>query len=92
MLRKTKAKDGKTRVTFSLPITEPAGPVSVVGDFNDWAPGQHELVRRGTAKSRSVTVELAQGSHLFRYLATGGIWFDDPAADRFSEAGSVIEV
>ncbi|MBP2034719.1 hypothetical protein [Streptomyces avidinii] len=37
MLRK---KD-RTEVTFVLPADVPPGPVSVVGDFNDWQPGVH---------------------------------------------------
>ncbi|MER6782218.1 MULTISPECIES: hypothetical protein [unclassified Streptomyces] len=31
-------RDG-TEVTFVLPREDPPGPVSVVGDFNDWQPG-----------------------------------------------------
>ncbi len=91
MLRRARLRNGKTRVTFSLPAHEPAGTVSVVGDFNDWCPGRHVLVRRN-GTSRSVSVELAPGTHLFRYLATGGVWFDDPAADQIADTGSVIAV
>jgi hypothetical protein len=31
-------RDGMVRVTFTLPVGEPAAAVSVVGDFNDWDP------------------------------------------------------
>ncbi|MCW2943391.1 MAG: glycoside hydrolase family 13 domain protein, partial [Actinoallomurus sp.] len=70
---------------------EPPGVVSVVGDFNGWEPGRHELVRRRNG-TRSVSVILAPGMHRFRYLATGGVWFDDEAVDRADEHGCLIEV
>jgi 1,4-alpha-glucan branching enzyme len=91
MLKRARMRNGKTRVTFSLPTDQPTGAVSVVGDFNGWKPGQHVLARRGNG-TRSVTAELASGSHRFRYLATGDVWLDDPAADRIDDAGSIIEV
>jgi hypothetical protein len=34
----TPTKDQHVRVTFALPLDEPTGRVSVVGDFNDWTP------------------------------------------------------
>lgn len=91
MLRRSRLRNGKTRVTFSLPADEPAGVVSVVGDFNEWRPGRHVLEGR-SGRTRSVAVDLAPGTHLFRYLATGGVWFDDPAADQIAGTGSVIEI
>ncbi len=91
MLRRSRLRNGKTRVTFSLPADEPAGVVSVVGDFNEWQPGRHVLESR-KGRNRTVTVEFAPGTHLFRYLATGGFWFDEPAADQIAEAGSLLEV
>ncbi|MFA7766387.1 hypothetical protein ACGFNX_41735 [Streptomyces sp. NPDC048723] len=45
MLERTLRKD-RTQVTFILPADTPPGPVSVVGDFNDWQPGVHTLVQR----------------------------------------------
>lgn len=91
MLRRSRLRNGKTRVTFSLPADEPAGVVSVVGDFNGWQPGRHVL-QDGKGRNRSVTVDLPPGTHLFRYLATGGRWFDEAAADQIADTGSVIEV
>ncbi|MFI5763114.1 isoamylase early set domain-containing protein [Streptomyces sp. NPDC051563] len=74
---------GRTEVTFVLPADTPPGPVSVVGDFNDWQPGIHALVPRKDGK-RAVTVALpSSGTHSFRYLAAGDYWFnDDSAGDR----------
>jgi 1,4-alpha-glucan branching enzyme len=77
--------DGMVRVTFALPLEEPAAAVSVVGDFNDWDPFAHPLrVRANRTRSASVTVP--SGSTLrFRYLADGGRWFDDDTV--FPERG-----
>ncbi len=79
MLRTTKVKNRNAyQLTFVLPADAPAGPVSVVGDFNGWTPGRHKFgsLRDG---SRTVSVRVPAGQPLrFRYLAAGGQWFDDP--------------
>ncbi len=88
MIRRKKAATGVT-VTFVLD-DDSAGPVSVVGDFNDWTPGQHVLRKRSNG-TRSVSVTLpAGGSVRFRYLAEGGRWFDDPQADAQDDSGSLL--
>ncbi|MYT19201.1 hypothetical protein GTW69_02670 [Streptomyces sp. SID7760] len=79
MLERRSSKD-RTEVTFVLPADAPPGPVSVVGDFNDWRPGIHTLRPRKDGK-RAVTVELpSRSSHSFRYLAAGDHWFNDESA------------
>ena len=45
MIRRQK-KGELTRLTFALPLDGHHGAVSVVGDFNDWTPGTHTLVKR----------------------------------------------
>lgn len=73
-------RDGTVRVTFALPADEPDGAVSVVGNFNDWNPLAHPLRPRAN-KTRSAAVTVKAGSTLqFRYLAEGGVWFDDETA------------
>ena len=78
MIKTTKlGRDGMVRVTFTLPVAEPTGAVSVVGSFNDWDPFAHPLRRRAKGiRSASVTVPPGSTLH-FRYLAEGGQWFDD---------------
>jgi len=77
---------GAVRITFSLPDAQPAGTVSVVGDFNGWDPFAHPLKRRGNGV-RSAVITVPAGSTLhFRYLAEGGRWFDD---ETVSTAGCV---
>jgi hypothetical protein len=74
-------RDGSVRVTFTLPVDEPGGAVSVVGNFIDWNPHTHPLRKRANM-TRSAAVTVQAGSILqFRYLAEGGVWFDDETAD-----------
>jgi len=72
-----------TKVTFVL---ADGGPVSVVGDFNDWNPMAHPLKKRSNG-TRSVTVHVSRGRHSFRYLAEGGSFFDEPDADAIEANG-----
>lgn len=91
MIRRHPTGGSAVRVTFALPADE-VDRVSVVGDFNEWTPGRHTLVKRANG-TRSVAVTLPKDSvHRFRYLAEGGRWFDDPEADRHTADGSVLEV
>ncbi|MFH7595230.1 isoamylase early set domain-containing protein [Streptomyces racemochromogenes] len=79
MLERTLRK-AHTEVTFILPADTPPGPVSVVGDFNDWQPGTHTLTPRKDGK-RAVTVQLpGENTYAFRYLAAGDYWFNDETA------------
>ena len=89
MIKRSRLFGQKTRVTFALRGDQPAGDVSVVGTFNDWTPGQHRLRPRRDG-TRTVSVTLPPGEHRFRYLATGGVWFDDETADRIDEQAGVI--
>lgn len=86
------ARGGPVRVTFALPASEPAGSVSVVGDFNNWDPFAHPLRKRSNG-TRSTVVTVPPGSTLhFRYLAEGGMWFDDDSAQAADDQGATIAV
>lgn len=87
---KREVKAGQAHLTFVLPQEQPAGRVSVVGDFNDWTPGHHVLVRRSNG-TRSVKVKVDPGAaYRFRYLGEQGHWFDDPHHElRIGEDGVV---
>jgi hypothetical protein len=79
-------------VTFTLPAGQPAGPVSVVGDFNDWDPHAHPLRKRSN-NTRSAVISVPAGSTLcFRYLGDGGMWFDDDSVGPVGEHGATITV
>ena len=85
-------RDGPVRVTFALPADVPDGPVSVVGSFNDWNPYTHPLRRRAN-RTRSAAVTVKTGSTLhFRYLAEGGVWFDDETVPANGGPDAVITV
>jgi 1,4-alpha-glucan branching enzyme len=93
LIKTTKpGRDGAVRVTFALPAEEPPGAVSVVGDFNDWNPFAHPLRRRANG-NRTAAVTVPAGSMLhFRYLAEGGVWFDDESAPARDGQGASIAV
>jgi 1,4-alpha-glucan branching enzyme len=91
MIKRSKLFGNKTRVTFCLPAGAPAGPVSVVGTFNGWQPGRHELKPRRNG-TRTVSVPLAPGRYSFRYLASNGYWFDDESADGVGPYGSELRL
>jgi 1,4-alpha-glucan branching enzyme len=85
-------RDGTVRITFALPADEPSGPVSVVGSFNDWNPHTHPLRKRAN-RTRSAAVTVQAGSTLhFRYLAEGGVWFDDDSIPAQDGRDAVITV
>jgi len=85
-------RDGTVRVTFALPVDEPGGAVSVVGNFNDWNPLTHPLRKRAN-RTRSAAVTVQAGSTLhFRYLAEGGVWFDDESVAAHDGRGAAITV
>jgi 1,4-alpha-glucan branching enzyme len=85
-------RDGTVRVTFALPIDEPGGAVSVVGNFNNWNPHTHPLRKRANrTRSAAVTVQAGTTLH-FRYLAEGGVWFDDESVFVENGDGAFITV
>lgn len=87
VIRRTRvAKSDDVKVTFALPQDQTPGPVSVVGDFNEWTPGRTVLAKRANG-TRSAAVTLPAGSRVrFRYLAEHGRWFDDPDAEHDGDA------
>ncbi|GAT70389.1 isoamylase [Planomonospora sphaerica] len=85
------AKNGQVKLIFTLPADQVRGEVSLVGDFNDWNPYAHPM-RRGDDGTYQVTVTVpAHRGISFRYLAEGGVWFDDPDADRHDQHGGHLD-
>lgn len=74
--------DGHITVTFDIPAQGAEPPISVVGDFNGWDPAATPLVRRGRTLRASVVLDAGR-RYAFRYLAGGGRWFNDDAADDY---------
>lgn len=86
------ARGGTVQVTFQLPAAEPVGAVSVVGDFNGWDPYAHPLRKRGNGATTAVINVPAGRTLHFRYLAEGGIWFDDQTAGARDAQGACLTV
>lgn len=92
MIKKVDHQDeGRVKVTFVLPENHPFGEeVSVVGDFNDWQPGENRFVRRSN-QTYSTNVELPKNARFsFRYYSEEEGWIDEDDADDFepNEFGS----
>jgi 1,4-alpha-glucan branching enzyme len=86
VIKRTPVKGSQSvKVSFILP--RDGGGVSVVGDFNNWDPLAHPLRPRSNG-TRSVALTLPTGGrYAFRYLAEGGRWHDDEAAEAFQPNG-----
>jgi 1,4-alpha-glucan branching enzyme len=95
MLKIDRDRSGGVRVTFVLWSDTPRGRVSVVGDFNGWRPGVHELRPRSNG-TRSVAVTVPDGTHVrFRYLAEGGHWCNEteyPGVRRVGDDSLVVAI
>jgi 1,4-alpha-glucan branching enzyme len=96
MIRCEPVKGDKVKVTFTLPVDEPAGKVAVAGDFNDWDPSGTTLRKRGETRSASVTLEPGR-RYAFRYRAADGSWFNDESAhgyerNEFGDDNAIIDL
>lgn len=97
MLKRSKPAGGTVKVTFALPLGEPDGAVSVLGDFNDWDHEAHPLKKRSNGM-RSAVIEVPIGrTYHFKYLAADGTWFNEDDADwyeanEYGEVNSVLSV
>ena len=90
MIKKTKLKNNRTKVTFILPGDHAYGKVFLVGDFNNWNQRSHQFIKRvNNTYSTSVTVETGR-DYEFRYLSENGSWINDEKADAYqiNEYGS----
>ncbi|HEU4563892.1 MAG TPA: isoamylase early set domain-containing protein [Gemmatimonadaceae bacterium] len=90
------AAEGARYVRFAL-IAPQAASVSVVGDFNDWTPGETPLQYSPAGGVWSVVVTLPAGRYEYTFLVNGSAWVPDPAApasgdDGFGATNSVITV
>jgi 1,4-alpha-glucan branching enzyme len=91
VIRTSRTAD-RVKVTFALPLHLSSGRCSVVGDFNEWLPGSHELRKRANG-TRSASVTVPMGTRLrFRYLGEDGTWFNDPDAPHREGADDVVVV
>lgn len=100
MLKKSYSKTGRAcRVTFKITADNApeAEAVAVLGDWNEWSPERHRLVRRKDG-SLSTTISLEAGKrYRFRYLVDGNDWANDDQPDelianRFGGLDGIVAV
>jgi 1,4-alpha-glucan branching enzyme len=82
--KKTYGKTSKScRVTFELPAEVSAQTASVCGEFNEWSPTKHQMVRRKDGRF-SVTIVLpAERAYRYRFLLDGERWENDWEAETY---------
>jgi hypothetical protein len=81
MLTKERGQSETIRIIFSLPCFC-AETISVVGDFNGWAPGATPL--RPCEQGWYAEVELPVGcAYRYRYLVNKSRWLNDWHADHY---------
>ena len=83
MITKKKLKGNRKTlsVTFKHAARKDADAVELLGDFNKWTPGSHEMKQRKDG-SWSVTVRLPRNENFqFRYLVDGAAWATDEESD-----------
>lgn len=75
-------------IRFSL-VAPGASRVALVGDFNDWNPGEH-LLRPSVTEYGvwEIWVPLEPGRHVYSFFIDGRQWIPDPVAAR-AVGGSV---
>jgi len=83
-------KNGQVKLTFTIVESPTRGGVSLVGDFNGWDPYAHPMRRRDDGTYQVSLMVPAHQPIRFRYLAEGGVWFDDADADHHDEHGGRI--
>lgn len=85
MIKKVnKRSSDRVKVTFVLPEDHPyEDDISVVGDFNEWTPGEHRFVRRSN-QTYSTNVLLPEAERFaFRYYSEEDGWINEEEADDF---------
>ncbi len=83
MLIKSKRKNRKLKVTFTMPNFEGCQQLFLVGDFNEWRETAMPM-KQAENGLWSVTLELEPDrGYQYRYLIDGLVWQNDWAADDY---------
>lgn len=85
MIKKVNKRDSdRVKVTFVLPEDHSLGDdLSVVGDFNDWTPGEHEFVRRSNQTFSTNVLLDEDDRYAFRYYSEEMGWVNEEDADDY---------
>ncbi len=76
----------KKEIVFTLPAEalEGASEAVVLGDFNNWTPGQEFELKRQDDGSFKTTVQLEEGqTYQYRFLLNNGTWQNDYNAQEY---------
>ncbi len=77
--KSTLDKNGKVRVTFSMPCIDDCDRLYLVGWFSEWDEGVYPM-ERTPGGGWSVTLELEAGcTYQYRFRTLDGRWLSDPA-------------
>ncbi len=87
MISKKAVKNGKVKITFTLPKDHPFGKASLVGDFNNWDPEANPFARRSNKTYSTSLVLDAEKRFVFRYLCEDDCWINDPQAEDYEPSG-----
>ena len=80
------ANSTKFSVTFEAPAEIQAESLAVVGEFNEWDAAAAPMKRRKDG-TWAKTLRLDAGTYIYRFLADGQVWHNDPAADGYRPSG-----
>lgn len=84
MLEKKYTPAGKScKVTFILPAEEYMNKVAVLGEFNNWNPGEGEMKLKKSGAYELTQSLKAGNDYRFRYLVNGDVWLNEPASDSY---------
>ena len=86
MKKERVANSAKISVTFEMPSDIQAETLAVLGDFNNWDTDSG-LMKRRKDGVWAKTIRMNPGTYHFRYLASDGTWYNDPAADGYEPSG-----
>jgi len=81
MIRLRPLKNDRAQVTFELPANPDLEHVSVVGEFNDWAPQALPMKRLKDGRFQASVVLSADERFEFLYLANDGRHLLDDRCD-----------
>lgn len=71
---------GLVPVTFRLELPQAAQSVGLAGSFNNWQHSLHPMRSVDGGKTWKVTVHLAPGAYLYKFVVNGTDWRTDPKA------------
>jgi 1,4-alpha-glucan branching enzyme len=81
------ARAEDTRVTFRYRPVAGTTTVTVAGTFNDWNPAANPMADVNGDGVWDVTLAIAPGRHLYKFVVDGETWFEDIHAEEFVDDG-----